>query len=158
MQVAFNNPWIKAVTGIEEQIKEDFLPVNVRKAVTDGNIWDNLASIDFWATEGADGLGYIVSMMAPGALLSKAGLGTKLLSPIAKFDKMGKAASKAATKLTKFGITPKNIDLLTITTANTLFEAGAEAKGRTVCQLQGRKAQRTGPRRQGAGESQGEHR
>jgi len=128
MQEAFNNPWIQAVTDAEEHIKEDFLPVHVKRAVTDGNLWDNITAIDFWATEGADGLGYIISMLAPGAAINKLGIGTKLMKS-SGLTNMGAKSEKAATVLNKYGITAKNIDLHTGTVANTLFEAGAEAKG-----------------------------
>jgi len=128
MQVAFNNAWIQGVSELEEDIKQDALPVYVKRAVKDGNLWDNITAIDFWATEGADGLGYIVSMLAPGSAINKFGVGSKLFG-VSKAAKMANKTDEAANVLSNLGVTPKNADLFTATMANTIFEAGAEAKG-----------------------------
>lgn len=130
MELAFNNAWIRSVSDVEESIKEDILPVYVKKAVREGNLWDNITSVDFWATEGADGLGYIISMLAPGQVINKFGVGSKLLG-VNKFSEMAaktKYADDIIKRLDKVGYTAKNADLATSTFANTLFEAGAEAK------------------------------
>lgn len=131
MQTAFNNSWIKAIEGAEEHIKEEVLPVYVKEAIQSGNLWDNITSIDFWATEGADGLGYIISMLAPGQAITKLGIGQKMLgiNKITNMASKTKKAEKALNTLNKFGINAKNADLATATIANTLFEAGAEARG-----------------------------
>ena len=115
-ETAFNNPWIKAVNNLNEEVNQDLLPVYVKKAVKEGNLWDNLSSIDFWATEGADGVGFMASMFVPGALVKGLGLGTKF-AKIAGGFKLGREA----------GITAKAIDEIAITTANTISEAGSEA-------------------------------
>ena len=52
-----NNSWIKKINQMNEYINSEVLPVYVKKAVEEGNLWDNITSIDFWATEGADGIG-----------------------------------------------------------------------------------------------------
>lgn len=130
MQVAFNNPWVNAVEDAEEAVKSELLPVYVKKAISEGNLVDNIFSMDFWATEGADGLGYIISMLAPGAAIDKFKLGTKLLSPLANAtSKVLGSTEKAAIVLKDIGLTAKNANLWTATAANTLFEAAAEAKG-----------------------------
>lgn len=106
-----NNSWIKSINEANEYINEDILPVYVKKAVQEGNLWDNISSVDFWATEGADGIGYIVSMMVPGTALKGLGAG-KYLSQV---------------KGLKGLISAQKADVVTATIANTLFEAGAEA-------------------------------
>lgn len=128
MQIAFNNPWIKAINEINEDVNSEMLPVYVSKAVSEGNLWDNISSIDFWATEGADGLGYIASMLAPGAVINKFGLGAKTFSGLNKFAKMSSKTDEALNTLNKLGINAKNADLHSATLANTIFEAGAEAQ------------------------------
>jgi hypothetical protein len=108
-----NNPWIKSINNLNEEINTELLPVYVKKAVQEGNLWDNITSIDFWATEGADGIGYIASMMVPGAVLKGLGVGNKL--------------SNLTKNLGKLSINPKTADVVTATLANTMLEAGAEA-------------------------------
>lgn len=120
MQTAFNNAWINSINDAEEFVKNEFLPVYVRKAVKEGNLWDNISSIDFWATEGADGVGYIASMFLPGAAISKFNMGGKFASMFAKTEKARKDLLSGGLAGTK-----ANIKLATL--GNTLFEAGAEA-------------------------------
>jgi len=128
MQTAFNNPWINSLNDINESINQELLPVYVKKAVQEGNLWANISSIDFWATEGADGLGYILSMLAPGALINKANLGAKMFG-IGQFAKMTDKMDDAVKIMGGISLTPRNANLITSTIANTLFEAGAEAQG-----------------------------
>lgn len=115
-----NNSWIKSMNELNETINEELLPVYVKKAVKEGNLMTNLTSIDFWATEGADGIGYIASMFAPGALIKSLNIGSKLT----KFSSLSDKFLKAQKTL---GVTPQAIDNFAITAANTIFEAGAEA-------------------------------
>lgn len=131
IKTAFDNQWVKTVNEIGETINKEALPVYVSKAVSEGNLWDNITAIDFWATEGADGLGYIISMLAPGAAINKLGVGSKIIKGLSKSGKFKDSTVRAAEKLGELGLptTAKNIDLYSQTIANTLFEAGAEAQG-----------------------------
>jgi len=132
---AFNNSWIKAIDGVHEHINEEYLPVYVSKAVKEGNLWDNISSTAFWATDGADGLGYVAAMMVPGAIFEYAGLGGKLIQGLSNSKKlanltaMSGKAEKAVSVLKDMNITGKSIDGILAVTGNTVFEAGAEAKG-----------------------------
>jgi len=128
MEVAFNNPWIEGVNHLSEKVNEEILPAYVSKAVKDGNLWDKISSLDFWATDGADGLGYILSMLVPGQLINKFDVGAKLVGG-SKWLKLANKTDDAAKQLTKLGITPKQANLHTGTLANTIFEAGVEAQG-----------------------------
>ena len=128
VKTAFDNIWINSIADAEEHINEEVLPVYVRKAVQDGNLWDKITSIDFWATDGADGLGYIVAMLAPGQAISKLGLGSKLM-PTKALTAMAKSTDDAAATLASLGIKPSNADIGLAAVANTIFESAAEAKG-----------------------------
>lgn len=122
VKTAFDNEWIKAINESTENINKEYLPVYVKNAIETGSLTDKIFTTDFWATEGADGIGYIVSMLAPGAVIGKLGLG-------AKFGNMLGKTQKAREVLTKIGFAGKAADIKMATLANTLFEAGAEAQG-----------------------------
>tara|TARA_R110000822_G_scaffold302649_2_gene426999 strand:- start:53721 stop:59300 length:5580 start_codon:yes stop_codon:yes gene_type:complete len=128
MQTAFNNAWVKSIEKAEHYMNTEGMPVYVEKAIKDGKLWDKITSVDFWATDGADGLGYVISMLVPGQAITKLQLGSKL-SGLGKLAKMGKSTEKAVANLAKYGITPKNMDIGLAGLANTIFEAGAEARG-----------------------------
>lgn len=128
---AFNNSWIKALDQVQEKINTDLFPVYTAKAVKEGNLWDNISSTSFWATDGADGLGFIIAMMAPGAAFEYAGLGSKLIQGLSKTSKYAGMVEKTeagVNTLKYMGITGKNIDSGLAVMGNTIFEAGAEAK------------------------------
>lgn len=128
---AFNNGWIKSIDEFQDKINTDVLPVYTAKAVKEGNLWDNISSTSFWATDGADGLGFVIAMMAPGAIFEYAGLGGKLINTMsksAKFAGMVEKTEAGISTLKYMGITGKNIDFGLSVMGNTIFEAGAEAK------------------------------
>lgn len=129
-ETAFNNQWIKSISQFNEDVNAELLPVYVKKAVSEGNLWDNISSIDFWATEGADGIGFIASMFAPGAALKSLNLGSKIMGTTAKGLSMVNGEAKlagAVRTLEGLGINANKIDMAGITMANTLFESGSEA-------------------------------
>lgn len=131
-EMALNNAWIKSVDETAKDFNEEALPVYVRKAVKEGNLGDNIFSIDFWATEGADGIGYFASMFAPGQFLKAINFGGKTFKGIKGISKaagLGNKLDDVANVLKAAGINPKSFELGTQTIANTLFEAAAEAKG-----------------------------
>lgn len=127
---AFNNFWIKGLDDINEKINTELLPVYTKKAVAEGNLWENITSTSFWATEGADGLGFMLGMMAPGAILNKIGIGAKLLSGAKNVSEMIGIANKteaAVSALKAMGLTSKSITIGVGAGANTILESGAEA-------------------------------
>jgi len=129
---AFNNAWIKTIDSIEGSIKEEALPVYVKKSIQEGSLIDNITSTGFWATEGADGLGFMLGMMAPGAAINKLGMGAKLLSnarKVAQFAGMAEKTEAAVSLLKQAGMTGKAIDVATGAVVNTITESGAEAAG-----------------------------
>jgi hypothetical protein len=132
LDTIFNNPWIKAMDSLNETVNTELLPVYVGKAIKEGNLWDNITSTSFWATEGADGLGFMLSMLVPGALINRLGLGAKLLGAEAKAMRAMSISGKmeeATQVLNSLGKTANAIDVATGATVNTMVEAGAEAKG-----------------------------
>ena len=58
-ETAFNNQWIKFFDGLNEDVKEA-LPVYVKESVANGDFFDKIGSSAFYATEGADGAGYML--------------------------------------------------------------------------------------------------
>jgi len=132
MDMAFNNAWIRTFDNLNKDINTELLPVYTAKAVKEGNLWDNISSTSFWATDGADGVGFIAAMFVPGAIFEYAGLGGKLingLSKSAKYAGMVEKTEAGVSALKYMGITGKNIDSGLAVMGNTIFEAGAEAKG-----------------------------
>ena len=111
------------------------MPVYTGKAVKDGNLMDALKSTSFYATDGADGLGFMLAMLTPDAAFSFMGLGSKMIESLSASMKVVKRlemagkAEEAVTVLKGLGLSGKNIDSILGVTANTLAEAGSESKG-----------------------------
>lgn len=131
LEIAFNNDFIKAAEKIQKYVQDEYLPVYVSDTVTNGGFLDKVSSGEFWATEGADGVGYLISAMAPGAAFKALGGANKIFEGIAKATALryGKSIEVARKALTNAGMTTSKIDSYMIPAFNTYFEAGAEAKG-----------------------------
>ena len=125
-ETAFNNAGHKALNALNEDINNELLPVYVKKAVSEGNLWDNLTSIDFYATEGADGLGFMLSMFAPGAALKALGGANKFKSLMGGF-RAGKEFMSGTSMMNKAANLGLKADEIGITFANTFAEAAAES-------------------------------
>jgi len=130
-ETAFNNQWIKFFDGLNEDAKEA-LPVYVKESVANGDFFDKIGSSAFYATEGADGAGYMLGALAPGGLFKYFGGAAKIFGTSAKAAKLGtfgKSMEAGRKVLKAAGITTKNIDQYMIPAFNTIAEAGAESKG-----------------------------
>lgn len=130
-ETAFNNQWIKYFDGLNEQVKEA-LPVYTKEAVKNGDFFDKISSSAFWAEDGADGAGFLLGMMAPGAIFKWLGGANKLFGAsikAAKLAKYGEGMEAGRKALMEAGITIDKIDNVMIPAFNTISEAGAEAKG-----------------------------
>lgn len=135
-----NNEWIRAANKLNEEVNDEYLKVYSTAASQDGFL-GAVTSASFWATEGADGLGYLLGAMAPGAIIAKLGIGAATIrgmssvggaftkGMVAGADASAMSSFGVAKNLAKYGVTAKNVDLAAITTANTLFESFAEAGG-----------------------------
>ncbi len=129
--MAVNNWWQRGIQSLEEGVK-DHLPIYTSDVIKSGNIWDNIFSTAFWANEGADGAGFLLAYLAPGAALRFLGAGAK----VAKLIKPGTTVYKdliagakaeeiaAALAGQKFA---GNVNDVISTVVNTLFESSAEA-------------------------------
>jgi hypothetical protein len=129
-ETAFNNQWIKSINELNEKVNTEYLPVYVKKSVEEGNLWDNISSVDFWATEGADGIGFIASMLVPGAIFKSLGLGSKAMGATTKGLAMIKNNSKlagAVRTIEGLGLNAKNFDVAGTAIVNTYIESAAEA-------------------------------
>jgi len=130
VETIFDNAWIRTIEDANQYINNEALPVYVKNSVKNGSLMDNLTSIDFWATEGADGVGYIASMFVPGAALKSLGLGKIMMNSVTKgANSMYKSAEAAQNALKTIKATDKGMDVFNATVANTFFEAGAESGG-----------------------------
>ena len=132
LQTAFNNDFIKAAEKISKSINKEYLPVYVSDTVTNGSFLDKVTSGEFWATDGADGVGYLISAMGPGAAFKALGGANKLFggaTKAAKFLNYGEGIEGARKTLLNAGMTIDKINDYAIPAINTYFEAGAESKG-----------------------------
>lgn len=138
---SLDNWWVNGLQEWENYANEDILKVHVPQSVREGGLWANLSSASFWATEGADGVGFLTSMLVPGNVLKLAKLGQRgvnLLNAGNEFLAMSKGLTKGLSKTQslrmaagaeKLGIrAAENIDNVTAATVNATIEAAAEAK------------------------------
>ena len=130
-ETAFNNQWIKFFDGLNEDVKEA-MPVYVKESVKNGDFFTKIGSSATWATEGADGAGYMLGALAPGGLFKYFGGAGKLFGAsikAAKLAKYGKGIEAGRKAIKAANITINNIDQYMIPAFNTIAEAGAESKG-----------------------------
>ena len=79
------NPYLSYFNEMSENLVEDELAMYWRQGVQDGTFLQQLGSPEFWATEAADGVGFLLSFMGPGltakglnGLAKAANVGTKM--------------------------------------------------------------------------------
>jgi len=129
-----DNAWVNAFEELDEGIKNQ-MPVYLTKEVQEGGIGRKLASSAWWATTGAEGIGFMLSMFAPGQALKALGVGAKLgkgIQAIAKESKLAKIiTSEKFLKPTLNGLemTSDGVSKIESTAAialNTYIEAAAE--------------------------------
>lgn len=124
-----DNFWQKAVQSAEESVKGK-LPVYVSDKVKEGGLMQNIFSTAFWATEGADGIGFLLSYLVPGQVLKHTGLGAKAAKLIKPGNKISKLMSQGASYEEAINAATKGMketfDFVGATVINTLFESAAE--------------------------------
>jgi hypothetical protein len=115
-----NNAWQRGIKEAEQYTQDKLSPVYTSDRVKDGNIFDSIFSTSFWAKEGADGLGFLISFLLPGRAVKALNVGSKsakLIKPgteiASTLIKEGKAMNKAVNLATNK--LAENIDLLTAT-------------------------------------------
>jgi sulfur relay (sulfurtransferase) DsrC/TusE family protein len=144
-----NNLWLQGFDALQKPLTE-LTEVYVPPSVQEKGLWGQLSSPYFWAGEGADAIGTMLSMMIPGRWLATFGLGAKAAKGLAKVGKLGEIAVDGsrilettgdANKIGKFlvktlgstgrgldfGKLARNIDSGVAVATNTLLESSAEA-------------------------------
>lgn len=110
-----NNFFVNAFESMGEAAKEK-MPVYVRNEITNGTFARQIWSPEFYVTEGADGLGFMISAIASGGAMGAISKTIGISGKVAEL--LGKGAKFAA----KF-------DEVTIAGAQTFIESAAETKG-----------------------------
>jgi len=139
MSLIVDNAWVNAFESLDQAAK-DALPVYMSKQVQEGNLLDKLGSGAWWAESGADGLGFMLAMFAPGAAAKALNIGSRLASAGEGLANLAPKLSKWATgknliaglEGTEMGIKygkdlARNLDGYASTILNTTLEASAEA-------------------------------
>lgn len=128
-EIAFNNKIIQSIDTIKDDVNNSSLLASYMDTQTqEGDFFDKIGSTAFWATEGADAVGFMAAMLVPGLAVSKLGAGAKMFGSLSKLKGIDKADDFAKILKSK-GITAKNLDKVSITSANTVYEAGIETGG-----------------------------
>ena len=117
-----DNAYLNGLEGAENSWKAAGSPLAVHKSFKSGKggLMDNIASTSFWASEGADGVGYMVGMVGGSYGVGLLGLAPKLAKVALKLG------VKNALKASSIGA---KLELGVQTTLNTATESLAEAKG-----------------------------
>lgn len=139
IQNTVDNAWVNAFEDMDEGIKE-MMPIYLTREVQEGNIGTKLMSSSWWATTGADGLGFLLSMYVPGQFMKALNVGKYIgagLEGAAAFAGQTNGFTKVLTasqllKNTAAGakVTEKTIEGINSTAAvalNTFIESSAEA-------------------------------
>ena len=133
-----DNAWVNAFESMQEGAKE-LIPVHIQKSVQEGNLWDKVSSGQWWASTGADGIGFLLSMMLPGQALKTLGLGAKIGTVAETLGNNSKTIGKLFSKANilknvgesgQFALkagTPSAVDSFAAATLNTFAESSAEA-------------------------------
>lgn len=124
-----DNFWLRAIQDAEQTVK-DQIPVYVSDRVREGNLLQNILSPEFWATEGADGIGFLLAFLAPGRIFKAVGLGAKAARLVKPGNKISQLMAKGATYEQAVQAATKGMketfDFVGATLVNTLFESAAE--------------------------------
>jgi hypothetical protein len=130
--LVFDNAFNRGVDNIFDQLvyENDAMGFKtfVPKRVREGSLADNLGSSAFWATEGADAVGFFASMFIPGKILASVGIGEKIAGLAGKLGS-GRKLLSATEKLASLERLAGKIDNVLGIATNTIIESGAEASG-----------------------------
>jgi len=100
MGIIFDNAFNRGIDTFFNAAKADvFVPTKVR----DGSLLDNMGSTAFWASEGADALGFMASFFVGSGLVNAASRGLKIGAGIAQGANKVGAFSKTVSALGKAG-------------------------------------------------------
>jgi hypothetical protein len=123
---------------IQNNLKDTYdenVPVYISKAIQEGTLVDNIGSSSFWATEGSDGLAFLLSFLGPGIAMKGAGL----IGGAGKLGTIGEGAMMLQGALGRTGLLTKNTALAVnraknvesgvVAMVNGFMEASSEAAG-----------------------------
>jgi hypothetical protein len=113
-----NNALIRGVDEAKGEIKERLLHITRDPKFEEKGLGAQLLDPTFWATEGADGVGFLLSFLVPGQLV--------------KAGKLGQSIAKGAGKLgigADLGRLANNINSSSAVALNTFMESAAEGAG-----------------------------
>lgn len=129
--VMADNGFSAMMSNLEEDFKDEVLPIYKTNRYKEGNILEQMGTLGFWTDDAVDGVAFLASAYLQGsgigALAGKLGTGAKLASGLSKLTRAAKVgdvtsgtfnAAKWASKL----------DLATISAVNSISEAAMEAK------------------------------
>lgn len=120
-----NNRLVKGLDQLDQNIKSA-LPVHMTNSVKDGNILAKMGSTAWWGSTGADGIGFLLAMMAPGAAFKALKLGTGISRMIGQAPREFIQSASVANKWGGKALATK-IDDYVGSFINTTYEAGIEA-------------------------------
>lgn len=92
-----DNFWLNGVAYAKENTTDEWLKTYSNPNLTDAPLLEQLSDPTFWAKEGADGVGFLLSFLIPGQILKAAGIGAKVAKLLSKtglavnFDKVANA-------------------------------------------------------------------
>ena len=69
MSLLVDNAWLNTFDRLDDAAKQ-LIPTYVSEDIQNGNLWDKMGSAQWWATTGANGLGFMLAMFAPGRALA----------------------------------------------------------------------------------------
>jgi len=79
-----DNFWLNGVAYAKENTTDEWLKTYSNPNLTDAPLLEQLSDPTFWAKEGADGVGFLLSFLVPGQLLKALGVGAKGAGLLAK--------------------------------------------------------------------------
>jgi hypothetical protein len=134
MAEAVDNGLINLMSAAEEGIKEN-LPIYHTNKYKEGNILQQMGTFGFYADDIVDGAAFMVSALLGSKGINAALKGTKAFSALGKAYvqttkaiKAGKAVSLLEPQAIKIAKVIEQMELGTMTAANTVIEAGFEMK------------------------------
>lgn len=80
----FNNQMVRALDDSKNYINESWLPIFSKSEYDDKAWYQQMTTADFWATQGADGIGFMLSMFGPGLIAKAFNIGGRASMGLAK--------------------------------------------------------------------------
>lgn len=134
-----NNWWVNTADSLKEDLKEA-LPIYQTKAVQEGNVFKKMTSAAWWADEGTSGAAFMLSAFAPGLASVQLSKLFSLSSALSKTHRTSEVLRKVDKAFEGIGLTSvgkgaelgtatkRGLDVINMTTANTIWEASVEAR------------------------------